>query len=128
MLVVITYDVNTETTAGRKRLRQVAKICERYGIRVQNSVFEVEVDAAHLAALKAELIKRINIEQDSVRIYRLGNSYEHKIETLGKTPIVQAGGALFFDCANRFHTSKHGRLAQKKRQYFLCFAVLHLAF
>lgn len=96
MLVVITYDVNTETTAGRKRLRQVAKICERYGIRVQNSVFEVEVDAAHLAVLKAELIKRINIEQDSVRIYRLGNSYEHKIETLGKTPIVQAGGALFF--------------------------------
>ena len=96
MLVVITYDVNTETTAGRKRLRQVAKICERYGIRVQNSVFEVEVDAAHLAVLKAELIKRINIEQDSVRIYRLGNSYEHKIETLGKTPILQAGGALFF--------------------------------
>lgn len=96
MLVVITYDVNTETTAGRKRLRQVAKICERYGIRVQNSVFEVEVDAAHLAVLKAELIKRINIEQDSVRIYRLSNSYEHKIETLGKTPIVQAGGALFF--------------------------------
>lgn len=96
MLVVITYDVNTETTAGRKRLRQVANICEKYGIRVQNSVFEVEVNAAQLAVLKAELIRRIDIEQDSVRIYRLGNSYERKIETLGKTPIVQAGGALFF--------------------------------
>lgn len=96
MLVVITYDVNTETTAGRKRLRQVANICEKYGIRVQNSVFEVEVDAAQLAVLKAEMIRRIDIEQDSVRIYRLGNSYERKIETLGKTPIVQAGGALFF--------------------------------
>lgn len=96
MLIVITYDVNTETTAGRKRLRQVANICEKYGIRVQNSVFEVEVDAAQLAVLKAEMIRRIDIEQDSVRIYRLGNSYERKIETLGKTPIVQAGGALFF--------------------------------
>ena len=96
MLVVITYDVNTETTAGRKRLRQVANICEKYGIRVQNSVFEVEVNAAQLAVLKAELIRRIDIEQDSVRIYRLGNSYERKIETLGETPIVQAGGALFF--------------------------------
>ncbi len=94
MLVVITYDVNTESIAGRKRLRQVAKICEKYGMRVQNSVFEVEVDAAQLAVLKEELIRRIDIEQDSVRIYRLGNSYEHKIETLGKEPIVQAGSAL----------------------------------
>ena len=94
MLVVITYDVNTETIAGRKRLRQVAKICEKYGMRVQNSVFEVEVDAAQLAVLKEDLIRRMDIEQDSVRIYRLGNSYEHKIETLGKTPIVQAGSAL----------------------------------
>lgn len=96
MLLVITYDVNTQSPAGCKRLRQVAKLCQRYGMRVQNSVFEVAVDAAQLCVLKAELGKKIDPERDSVRIYRLGNSYEHKIETLGKTPMVQAGSALFF--------------------------------
>lgn len=96
MLLVIAYDVNTETAAGQKRLRHVAKLCEKYGMRVQNSVFEVEVNAAQLTVLKAELLKRMDAEQDSVRIYRLGNSYQHKIETLGKTPLVQAGSELIF--------------------------------
>ena len=94
MLVLITYDVNTQDAAGVRRLNKIAKFCVKYGQRVQNSVFEVEVDAAQLAVLKEELIRRMDIEQDSVRIYRLGNSYEHKIETLGKEPIVQAGSAL----------------------------------
>ena len=53
MLVLVTYDVNTSSAAGQKRLRKVAKLCERYGLRVQNSVFEVLVDAAQLAVLKS---------------------------------------------------------------------------
>lgn len=96
MLLVITYDVDTTTPAGAKRLRQVAKVCERYGMRVQNSVFEVLVDAAQLVKLKAELKRRIDLEADSVRFYRIGNSYEGKIDTLGKSPLVQAGGSLIF--------------------------------
>ena len=94
MLVLITYDVNTETAAGRTRLRKVAKQCVNYGRRVQNSVFEVLVDAAQLVVLKAELSKIIDHERDSVRFYRLGNSYQHKIETMGRTPLVQAGEIL----------------------------------
>ena len=89
-------DVDTSDTAGQKRLRKVAKICERYGMRVQNSVFEVLVDAAQLVTLKSELEKVIDIAQDSVRFYRLGNTYENRIETMGKRPLVEAGKALIF--------------------------------
>lgn len=96
MLMLITYDVNTSTPEGERRLRKVAKICERHGMRVQNSVFEVLVDAAQLVTMKAELADVIDAEHDSVRFYRLGNSYQHKIETMGKEPIVQAGSALMF--------------------------------
>ena len=96
MMLVVTYDVDTSDTAGQKRLRNVAKICERYGMRVQNSVFEVILDAARLAVLKHELEKIIDMAQDSVRFYRLGNSYENRIETMGRRPLVEAGGALIF--------------------------------
>ena len=96
MLLVVTYDVDTTDPAGAKRLRQVAKICERYGMRVQNSVFEVLVDSAQLVKLKAELSRKIDVECDSVRFYRIGNSYENKIDTMGKSPLVQAGGDLIF--------------------------------
>ena len=96
MMLVVTYDVDTSDTAGQKRLRKVAKICERYGMRVQNSVFEVLVDAAQLGTLKSELEKVIDIAQDSVRFYRLGNTYENRIETMGKRPLVEAGKALIF--------------------------------
>ncbi|WP_418506559.1 CRISPR-associated endonuclease Cas2 [Dysosmobacter sp.] len=96
MMLVVTYDVDTSDTAGQKRLRKVAKICERYGMRVQNSVFEVLVDAAQLVTLKSELEKVIDIAQDSVRFYRLGNTYESRIETMGKRPLVEAGKALIF--------------------------------
>lgn len=96
MMMVVTYDVDTTDYVGSKRLRKVAKICERYGIRVQNSVFEVLVDAAQLVTLKNELAKIIDKESDSIRFYRLGNSYQHKIETMGKTPRVQSGEALMF--------------------------------
>ena len=96
MLVVITYDVNTMTSAGEKRLRRVAKLCERYGVRVQNSVFEVLVDAAQLTALKHELSKEINEDVDSIRFYRLGNSYQNRIDSMGKKLKVETGEPLLF--------------------------------
>lgn len=94
MLVVITYDVNVSSSAGKKRLRKVAKLCERYGLRVQNSVFEVLVDAAQLAKLKSDLASAIDSDQDSVRFYRLGNSYQNRIDTTGRTGIIQTGEPL----------------------------------
>ena len=94
MLLVVTYDVNTETPDGAKRLRAVAKLCERYGMRVQNSVFEVLVDGAQLAVLKESLLQTIDIKHDSVRFYRLGNNYQNRIEKMGCTPTVEAGKEL----------------------------------
>ena len=94
MNVLVTYDVNTSDRAGQKRLRKVAKLCERYGIRVQNSVFEVLVDAAQMETLKAALAVVIDAEQDSVRFYRLGNSYQHRIDTMGRVGLVQTGEPL----------------------------------
>ena len=86
MLVLITYDVNTENAAGRKRLRKVAKACVDHGQRVQNSVFECLLDAAQYALLKAQLAELIDPEQDSLRFYRLGNQYKSKVEQLGVSP------------------------------------------
>ena len=94
MMLVVTYDVNTETPEGARRLRAVAKLCERYGMRVQNSVFEVLVDGAQLAVLKESLLQAIDPKQDSVRFYRLGNNYQNRIEKIGCTPIVEAGKEL----------------------------------
>ncbi len=91
MLIVLTYDVDTKNIDGEKRLRKVAHICERYGMRVQNSVFEVLVDAAQLATLKDMLSKVIDKERDSIRFYRLGNSYQNRIDTMGKSTPIQAG-------------------------------------
>ena len=96
MLIVITYDVNTMDGAGEKRLRRVAKLYERYGVRVQNSVFEVLVDAAQLTTLKHELRKEIKEDVDSIRFYRLGNSYQNKIDSIGKKLKVEAGEPLLF--------------------------------
>lgn len=83
MLVLITYDVNTETAAGQKRLRKVAKQCTNYGRRVQNSVFECIVDHAQSVALKAILTKIIDEDVDSLRFYYLGNKYKTKVEHVG---------------------------------------------
>ena len=83
MLVLITYDVNTEDAAGRKRLRQIAKQCVNYGQRVQNSVFECLLDAAQCRSLQAKLCKIMDPEKDSLRFYYLGNRYENKIEHFG---------------------------------------------
>ena len=83
MLVLITYDVNTEDAAGRKRLRQIAKQGVNYGQRVQNSVFECLLDAAQCRSLQAKLCKIMDPEKDSLRFYYLGNRYENKIEHFG---------------------------------------------
>lgn len=83
MLVLITYDVNTETAAGKARLRKVAKQCVNYGTRVQNSVFECVIDTAQLLVLKSKLIDIIDEEVDSLRFYYLGNKYQTKVDHVG---------------------------------------------
>ena len=83
MLVLITYDVNTETAAGRKRLRKVAKQCTNYGRRVQNSVFECILDNAQCVTLKAILADIIDESVDSLRFYYLGTKYQTKVEHMG---------------------------------------------
>ena len=94
MLVLITYDVNTETPAGRKRLRKVAKKCVSYGQRVQNSVFECLLDAAQFVLLKAELTEIIDPALDSLRFYQLGNHYQNKVEHVGVHPPFAQDGLL----------------------------------
>lgn len=83
MLVLITYDVNTEDAAGRKRLRQIAKQCVNYGQRVQCSVFECLLDAAQCHKLQSKLYSIMDPEKDSLRFYYLGNHYSNKIEHFG---------------------------------------------
>ena len=94
VLTVITYDVNTETPAGRRRLRKVAKHCVDHGQRVQNSVFECVADAATMVRIKAELRDLIDPEKDSLRFYDLGNSYDRKIEHYGCKEAYEAEGFL----------------------------------
>lgn len=83
MLVLVTYDVNTETSAGRARLRKVAKQCVNYGRRVQNSVFECILDNAQCVMLKAILGEIIDEKTDSLRFYYLGNKYQTKVDHIG---------------------------------------------
>ena len=83
MLVLITYDVNTETASGKKRLRKVAKQCENYGRRVKNSVFECILDQAQRIMLKQSLVDIIDENVDSLRFYYLGNKYQTKVEHVG---------------------------------------------
>lgn len=94
MLVLITYDVNTETESGKRRLRKVAKVCTNYGQRVQNSVFECVMDAAKAREVKAKLEKLIDKEKDSLRFYNLGNNYKTKIEHIGTKPSFDIEGVL----------------------------------
>ena len=86
MLVLVTYDVNTETAAGRKRLRKVAKACVNHGQRVQNSVFECLLDAAQYAVFKAQLTALIDPAADSLRFYQLGSHYQNRVEHVGLHP------------------------------------------
>lgn len=86
MLMLVSYDVSTITKAGKGRLRKVAKACEDYGIRVQNSVFECNVDPAQFTVLKSRLMATYDPEVDSLRFYNLGRNYKHRIEHLGAKP------------------------------------------
>ena len=94
MMVLITYDVNTETAAGRKRLRRIAKICVDYGQRVQNSVFECFLDAAQCRQLQQKLLGVMDEQTDSLRFYYLGNSYQAKIEHFGAKETYDPEGVL----------------------------------
>lgn len=82
--VLVTYDVSTESAAGRRRLRRVAKVCEAHGQRVQKSVFECIVSAAELELLKHRLEREIDVTADSLRIYRLREPREKYLEVFGK--------------------------------------------
>ncbi len=88
MLMLVAYDVNTESLGGRRRLRRVARACLDYGQRVQNSVFECEVEPAQWTALRARLVDEIDHARDSLRFYRLGADGRRRVEHIGaKTPI-----------------------------------------
>ena len=86
MLVLITYDVNTQTEAGKRRLRKVAKECTNYGQRVQNSVFECQMDATKCRQVKNILENIIDKNVDSLRFYYLGEKYKNKVEHIGVKP------------------------------------------
>ncbi|MBO8437046.1 MAG: CRISPR-associated endonuclease Cas2 [Spirochaetes bacterium] len=86
MLVLITYDVNTETAEGKRRLRNVAKKCMDFGQRVQNSVFECELDYSQYLKLKDTLLKIIDSKHDSIIFYNLGNNWKRKVEHYGVHP------------------------------------------
>jgi len=84
MLVLVTYDVNTETKEGKKRLNKIAKVCVDYGQRVQYSVFECIVDPAQFVQLKKKIASIIDVDNDSIRFYFLGKNWKRRIEQLGK--------------------------------------------
>ena len=88
MFVLITYDVNTSSMGGEKRLRKVAKICQDYGHRVQNSVFECYIPEDKLIFLRQMLETIIDKGQDSIRFYYLGNNYLHRVDHIGKQTAI----------------------------------------
>lgn len=95
MMVLVTYDVNTEDKAGKSRLRKVAKCCENYGQRVQNSVFECVVDPVQFTELKLKLNEIINKEVDSIRYYFLGKNWKRRVKHVGAKPVFDPEGFIF---------------------------------
>jgi len=94
VLVLISYDVNTTTPEGRRRLRRVAKACLDFGQRVQNSVFECLVDPAQFTALKGRLLEEFDREEDSLRFYFLGANWRNRVEHHGAKPSIDPEGPL----------------------------------
>ncbi|MEZ6094159.1 MAG: CRISPR-associated endonuclease Cas2 [Pirellulaceae bacterium] len=88
MLVLVTYDVATGDKAGQRRLQRVAKTCQNFGQRVQNSVFECSVSMEQFVRLKKELLELIEQEEDSLRFYFLGNNWQHRVEHHGAKTIA----------------------------------------
>jgi len=95
-MVLITYDVSTETDGGKRRLRRVARACRDYGQRVQYSVFECNVDPAQWVKLKDRLLKEIDAETDSLRFYYLGANWKPRVEHVGAKPALDLDGPLVF--------------------------------
>lgn len=94
MMVLITYDVNTESSAGKKRLKKVAKQCQNYGQRVQNSVFECILDPGRLKLLQSTLATIIDPAKDSIRYYYLGNDWRKRVEHIGAKASLDLEGTL----------------------------------
>lgn len=94
MIVLVSYDVATRTEGGERRLRRVARVCLDYGQRVQNSVFELEVDPAQWEAARNRLLQEIDRDADSLRFYFLGKRGRERIEHVGAKPVLDLGGPL----------------------------------
>lgn len=94
MMVLITYDVDTISETGKKRLRKVAKECQNYGIRVQNSVFECRLTESQFVILKNRIANIINRNLDNVRFYFMGNNWKNRIEVIGKDRTINIDGDL----------------------------------
>ena len=94
MLIIVTYDVSTESTAGRRRLRRVARACERMGQRVQKSVFEYQVNEMQYEQLVRDLLAEIDEEEDSLRFYRITEPAEVRVKQYGKTRSIDFEGPL----------------------------------
>jgi CRISPR-associated protein Cas2 len=94
MQLLVTYDVNTTTREGRRRLRRTAKICLDYGQRVQNSVFECKVEPAQFLEMKAKLLEVADLSTDSLRFYNLGAEWDRRVEHLGAKPSMNPDGPL----------------------------------
>ena len=94
--MLVTYDVNVETPAGRRRLRRVARACLDHGQRVQNSVFECEVEPARWTALRARRVAEIDPHKDSLRFYRLGADGRRRVEHVGAKEVLDLDGPLVF--------------------------------
>ncbi len=94
MMVLVTYDVATADKSGQRRLQRVAKKCQDYGQRVQNSVFECSINMEQFARLKSELLGIVQLDSDSLRFYFLGNNWEHRIEHHGTKSVDPMDGPL----------------------------------
>jgi len=94
MMVLVSYDVSTIDSNGKKRLRRVAKICQNYGQRVQNSVFEINVDYSTFLKVKDKLLEEINKKEDSLRIYYLGSNWNRRVEHIGAKETYDSEGVL----------------------------------
>ncbi|MGP6139357.1 CRISPR-associated endonuclease Cas2 [Jeotgalibaca sp. A127] len=96
MLALVTYDVSVSDKAGRTRLRKVSKVCQNYGQRVQNSVFECIVDNTQLTELKIKLLEIIDTNVDSLRVYNIGNNHKNKVEHFGTKKALDLEDVLLF--------------------------------
>lgn len=94
MMVLISYDVSTESEGGKRRLRKVAKECQNHAQRVQNSVFEADLDYSAFIKLKNELLKLIDVQKDSLRFYYLGNNWQRRIEHFGAKETYNPEGVI----------------------------------